>query len=624
MTLLRKWIWVGLFLGMGGNTWGQEVSSPSVGAVSFEKKPAQYTVTVHGDLPSELQTVLQQQIPLLNRPHKTVRHVSALKRRFQSDLPQIQDFLSQKGYYDADISFAVVKERPRNGERFLGATLYITTGAQYHVENFDVKGLPQEVQDQLKTLVLPQTEDPFDLERIDQGKHKISGLLRRKGYLFHEWSLPHLKVDHKTKGVQVTLHVAPGPQVYFGPTYIQGLKTVKHDFVRQRTFWKEGDLFDESRVHKMKKDLTDLNLFGSIQITHGGPETLHNKRVPSYIELAEQPHRYIGAGLKYAQASRIGGRIFWGHNNLWDRGERLEVSYRKSRLEHIGQIQFKNPGFQRRDQHLTATLVGGVDTTPAYTRHNQELEVLVERTLSERWRVTLGGAIAKAKLSNIGGDTHVTTYGMPCHIRYDRTNQELDPSRGVRAVLTVAPYGVHIHAQNPLASASGESVLNPKNTWMVDQRVRLSGYYPFQPGRWVGAVWGEWAMIHGTSFNHIPADKRYYAGGENSVRGYSFQKAETFGVGSRPQGGRSLLQWGTECRFHWSDHLGMVVFWEGAQISRQAASPLMKERMFYGYGAGIRYHTDWGPFRFDLAFPGRKRPDIDAPLQFYVGLGQAF
>jgi translocation and assembly module TamA len=43
----------------------------------------------------------------------------------------------------------------------------------------------------------------------------------------------------------------------------------------------------------------------------------------------------------------------------------------------------------------------------------------------------------------------------------------------------------------------------------------------------------------------------------------------------------------------------------------------------YGAGVGLRYHTDFGPIRFDVAVPLDRR-EADNAFELYISIGQAF
>jgi translocation and assembly module TamA len=38
----------------------------------------------------------------------------------------------------------------------------------------------------------------------------------------------------------------------------------------------------------------------------------------------------------------------------------------------------------------------------------------------------------------------------------------------------------------------------------------------------------------------------------------------------------------------------------------------------------VRYYTDFGPLRFDLATPLTQKDDVDQNYQIYISIGQAF
>ena len=136
-------------------------------------------------------------------------------------------------------------------------------------------------------------------------------------------------------------------------------------------------------------------------------------------------------------------------------------------------------------------------------------------------------------------------------------------------------------------------------------------------------------MIFGKEIDDIPLDKRVYAGGMASVRGYANQMATDAVVGrDTVMGGKSALEFNTELRRKFSKDFGGVIFFDGAKVfqnrSRYSDMQIEKKRWFHSVGFGIRYFTSVGPIRADFAFPIRRRKGIDSKMQFILSLGQAF
>ena len=72
-----------------------------------------------------------------------------------------------------------------------------------------------------------------------------------------------------------------------------------------------------------------------------------------------------------------------------------------------------------------------------------------------------------------------------------------------------------------------------------------------------------------------------------------------------------------------TDAFGIVPFVEGGNVW-DAILPEQPGRLRWAAGLGLRYYTDIGPARVDVAVPLNKRKNIDDDFQLYFSLGQAF
>jgi translocation and assembly module TamA len=118
-----------------------------------------------------------------------------------------------------------------------------------------------------------------------------------------------------------------------------------------------------------------------------------------------------------------------------------------------------------------------------------------------------------------------------------------------------------------------------------------------------------------------PLDKRFYAGGGGSVRGYGFQSIGPRNAQGQLTGGASLAEVSVELRQRVSGPIGVVAFLDGGTASESEMPDFADMR--YGVGLGLRYATAIGPLRVDVGFPLTKEPG-DTGYGIYVGLGQAF
>jgi translocation and assembly module TamA len=205
------------------------------------------------------------------------------------------------------------------------------------------------------------------------------------------------------------------------------------------------------------------------------------------------------------------------------------------------------------------------------------------------------------------GKTDYTLVGVPLSVRYDTTDNPLDPSRGVRVIGSVASY----------AKAFGSSVN------LIQSKLQASTYYAIDAqARTVLAGRVGLGSLSGASINEIPDSRRFFAGGGGSVRGFAYRSLSPLGPGDVPIGGRSLFEASLEARFRVTDTIGIVPF---VDVGSAFASsyPDFRTNLRYAAGLGLRYFTGFGPLRLDIAVPLDRRKG-EAPAALYVSVGQAF
>lgn len=157
--------------------------------------------------------------------------------------------------------------------------------------------------------------------------------------------------------------------------------------------------------------------------------------------------------------------------------------------------------------------------------------------------------------------------------------------------------------------------------------------------------------IYYSKQDSLPADIEFYAGGTNSVRGFSRRDLGPKRAivsepepGSRQQtvnfvpiGGKAMFTFNVELRQQLDRLLkgfGVATFLDGGQVWSGLKS-LSRREIQYSTGGGIRYQTPIGPLRIDLAYvlnPTDADLDVLTGIQDVAGrrwrihfsIGQAF
>ena len=127
--------------------------------------------------------------------------------------------------------------------------------------------------------------------------------------------------------------------------------------------------------------------------------------------------------------------------------------------------------------------------------------------------------------------------------------------------------------------------------------------------------------IIGSELEDIPANRRFYAGGGGSVRGFGYQGIGPRDMFGNPTGGRSKLEASAEVRIGITDTIGIVPFVDAGMVSEDPY--FSGGELKVGAGLGLRYTTPFGPLRLDVAVPLVK-DENDPDYGIYAGIGQAF
>src|SRR5690606_4407632 len=98
------------------------------------------------------------------------------------------------------------------------------------------------------------------------------------------------------------------------------------------------------------------------------------------------------------------------------------------------------------------------------------------------------------------------------------------------------------------------------------------------------------------SYGRIPPSLRFFAGGDQSVRGYGYQSLSPRDEYGNRVGGRYLLAQSAEYQYSLSEKWRVATF-----VDRGKAADKLNEAMKVGAGVGIRWVSPIGPLRLDWA-----------------------
>jgi translocation and assembly module TamA len=585
--------------------------------------PLSYSVTlevagndIDGDLRSELEAASQ----LVQGADRPVSGSIGLIQRANGDFEQLIAALYENARYAGEVRILLDGRRLADlppdaklgGSGPVPVRILVDPGKQFRFGDVSVRDADGRVYSAVeqglapgqlaKSTVILDAEQALVLE------------LERDGHPFAKVSGRDVVADHARGLLEVSLELDAGPVAPFGQTAVDGAESVDSQFIARMAGIRQGEQYDPEELAAAEKRLRALEVFSSVNVR--GSESLSGDgSVPVEVTVSERKHRYLGVGATYSSTDGGGLEAYWGHRNLFGRAEKLRIEGSVSSLGKTGQVKdmtwrgaalFEKPGVLGPASKFVSRLELEQENPDAYRRFSVEAAAGITYELTAQQTVSAGVNVEYARLTDsFNVDLETITVALPLEYVRDTRDSKLNPTSGTRLSLLVEPtYEINGGATfvKLRAEASAYRALDADKRFVLAGRVAAG-------------------TIYGASLASVPANRRFYAGGGGSVRGYGYQDIGPVNAAGQPTGGRSLIETSAEIRIGVTDTIGLVPFVDAGLVS--ASETFSGAKFKAGAGIGVRYSTPFGPLRVDVAVPLNKDA-TDPDYGIYAGIGQAF
>jgi translocation and assembly module TamA len=544
-----------------------------------------------------LQKILDERVSektktLSDEPETRVRQEQYMEQEINGDLLKA---LYAKGYYAARIQYV------DSAQPFSGA-YDIQYGPQFTIS--DVTVTPDLYAGKLDTGLLA-ADMPLEADRVLAAQSVLMRNIQKDRCYFSLNVQNEVYLDQPRHQGKVNFAVDAGKEGNFGKISFSGNTSVKDSYLRKLVTWREGNCFRREKLEDFKTALLQSGLFSRAEIVLP-EEPSADGSVPVMIDLRERAHRSISAGLTYYSDEGLGALLGWEHRNFFGSAEKVKAALSLSMLNQSLELNFDKPYFIRKDQNLSFNTVLERQDTDAYEETGLKGGVALTRNFTRKLTGSTGVDLTLTRIDDKTDDS-TKTYGLisfPQSVTYDSRDDKLDPHKGWNLSGTAKPFFDVLGESAPFfkTQVTGSAYLSLGQSVVLASKLGM------------GNIWG-------TSIEDVPATERFYAGGGGSVRGFGYQEVGPKKDGD-PTGGSSLVNFSFELRSKFTSKFGGVAFVDGASVTEESAPEF--KNIAIGAGIGVRYYTDFGPLRFDLATPLTQKDDVDQNYQIYISIGQAF
>ena len=539
-------------------------------------------------------------------------NAAQIDRRSRADAELLAELLRSRGYYDA-----AVVPRIETAQAMIQVVLEAEPGRQYTFQSVELPGLDAagEQSASLRQAFAVQPGEPVIAQDVIDAGTALQLALGEEGFATAEVGEQQIEVDHQSFTASLVLPVQPGPVARFGEISVSGEPPFPPSHIETIARFEPGDPFKRSEINDLRRALIATGLVASVDV----------RLVPSAdrqvmnvnVRLEPAPMRTVAGELGYGTGEGVRAEASWQHRNFINPEGALTVRGVAGTQEQLVSAELRRSNFRRRDQVLDILALASNVDRDAYRAKTIQLSALIERQSNiiwrKKWTWSYGADLIATDERGIFDDPtnkETRTFliaALPVSLRYDGSNDLLDPTTGFRLGGRISPEisahgGKFTYGRVQIDASAYRPV---SDSVVVAGRVRVG-------------------TILGAKASEIAPSRRFFSGGGGSVRGYGYQQLGPRDDFGDPIGGRGLAEFSLEARVRlkaFGGNFGIVPFIDGGTLTSDV-TPDVRNWQF-GAGIGIRYHSSFGPIRLDVGTPLNPRSG-DARIAVVVSLGQAF
>jgi len=585
------------------------------------------------------------------------------ERELPRDVARLEIWYQRRGFREVQVE-STTAGRPEGGVDVLftigeGQPVLADSIAFTGVDERGVPGLLDDLPigpgDRWSALALDATRDTL-VRRLRNGGYPYADVLRQTIF-------PAEQPYH----AHVTFEIAPGTRARYGDIQVSGNVHLSDSTILKTLPFRSGDPYRVDQLLDGQARLFGLELVTSASVTpvlDSEPDSI----VPLTVQVQEGDPYRVRAGVGGSTSECFNVEARWTSRNFLGGGRVLQVRGRLGNvlaeqfhdilcwqageergyedLTWVAAVDFSQPWIFSTRNSFNASLFAERQSVPdVFIRNAVGLQLALVRAVGPRTPLTLS---YRPELSSLSAAEILLCTGLlvctqedidlltspqrlapvGLNLTRDHSNSLLNPTTGYRLIVDLE------HAADWTWSEFRYDRAVVEGTWysglnassVLATRVR---------GGWVGSA-GSGGEVSGV----IPPQKRFYAGGANSVRGFAqntlgprvlvvdpdnllladslggagcavtevvdltCDASGASGLDPRPTGGTRVLEGNVEIRFALARDFEAVTFTDFGQVWAPDRRIDLKDLEFTP-GIGFRYLSPVGPIRVDLGYSFR-------------------
>jgi outer membrane protein insertion porin family len=473
-------------------------------------------------------------------------------------------------------------------------TLVVEEGLPYKIKGYKLVGDFVVPRTELEKLVLFNKGDVFSRKKVVDTEKAFTDALGEKGYVYATVTL-NPTVDDKTREVFIELTIRPGKRTYVRHVYFSDNTKTNDEVLRREVQQMEAAPVSTSRLEESKRRLNLLPYLRDVEMSLV-PTKDHDDQVDVNYKVNETNSAELSGRVGYSQVDHLLLGAGINQKNFLGTGKTVGLNIETSRYERFYGASYTDPYFTQsgvsRSVNASVSKVNPAagNLTNSYSSSEYDISdtysipIGQEKNVSNRFDLGYGYqntliTLRNNSISNVVEDfinrhgRHFQQVNLLVGLSRDSRDKYLFPTRGARNAV-----GLNLFL--PVGSSSLRYyTMNYGGVW----------YRPMVKD-FIFTVRG--ALAYGNSFSNgrdYPYFKNFYAGGIDSVRGYTSNTLGPKDNNGNPTGGNFLADAsvGVILPSYFSDNVRTTLFVDGGNTYQT-----YDNRRLGGTGSGpLRYST---------------------------------
>ncbi|MDI6795607.1 MAG: outer membrane protein assembly factor BamA [Desulfatibacillaceae bacterium] len=499
--------------------------------------------------------------------------------------------------------------------RWIYITIPVEEGERYKVGAVDIDGDLILEREELLARTKIGNETYYNQEVVRQDMMVLTDIYSDSGYAWAD-IVPRTRISDEGLTVDILYEAQKGEQVYYEEILIGGNTKTRDYVIRRALPIQEQSLYSGSGLKYGLRNLQSLDFFEDVQV-----DTLEGSapdKMIVRINVEEKPTGAFTFGGGYSSLDNFFFVSKINQRNLLGRGQTLGLEARIGSATSLYNLAFTEPYLFGSRLSFGTDIYRWERDYDTYTKLANGGRI---RLGYQIWRYTRIFVTYGYESADVRDVTRFAPYSvqtmmgqtvessLSTSLVYDSRNHPFQPTRGWKSSATIQYAGAFLGGDVAFTKYTAEA-----------------GYYFPIFWRFVGFLRAEGGFVEeNTSHGFLPVYSRFYLGGINSLRGYTWEQLSPVDANYAYIGGDKFAQANAELLIPIIEKAGLVgvVFYDTGDLYDN------HQGIDFGsfkktWGVGIRWFSPLGPIRLERGFILDPPPGVDAGGRWEFSMGMAF